>query len=173
MQIDENQVLNITQDIWNETLALHVDAATDVAMPDVDNRLTGVIHIAGQWTGSVILEISKTFARRTASIIFACPENAPTAADMQDAVAEITNMLGGQIKSLLPGPSFLSLPSITHGQDYDIAMPHTHILTRTEMMCEHEPVRVVLLEEDPVAEGSRSLRSMNEERPKNQERIVS
>ena len=38
-----------------------------------------------------------------------------TEVDQQDVASELVNMIGGNLKSLLPGPSFLSLPTIVSG----------------------------------------------------------
>ncbi len=38
-------------------------------------------------------------------------------------VAELTNIVGGGIKSLLPSPSVLSLPTVTQGTDFHL---HVH-----------------------------------------------
>ncbi|TIC83622.1 chemotaxis protein CheX [Nocardioides sp. GY 10113] len=37
-------------------------------------------------------------------------------ADLADAVGELVNMVGGSLKSILPGPSALSLPTVAAGR---------------------------------------------------------
>ena len=39
----------------------------------------------------------------------------PAEADIADALGEIANVIGGNLKSTLPGPSLLSLPVVTTG----------------------------------------------------------
>jgi len=36
--------------------------------------------------------------------------------DVADAVGELVNMIGGNVKSLMPGPSVLSLPVVAAGR---------------------------------------------------------
>jgi CheY-specific phosphatase CheX len=55
---------------------------------------------------------------------------------MQDALGEITNMTGGNIKALLPGACHLSLPAVVEGTSYTIRVPSTRIVTRVPFECE-------------------------------------
>lgn len=68
------------------------------------------IDITGRWNGTVTLAVPDELGRRAAAAMFACDPDAVRAEDIEDAVAELANMIGGNVKSLLPGPSELSLP---------------------------------------------------------------
>jgi chemotaxis protein CheX len=43
-------------------------------------------------------------------------DGAVSDADVADAVGELVNMIGGNVKSLMPGPSALSLPVVAAGR---------------------------------------------------------
>jgi chemotaxis protein CheX len=49
---------------------------------------------------------------------------------MQDAITELSNMVGGNIKALLPQPSRLSLPTVFEGQDYKLRVPGAVCVSR-------------------------------------------
>ena len=70
-------------------------------------------------------------------------------ADLQDALAELSNMIGGNLKTLLPGPSFLSLPTVTEGNDYSLSVPGSRLISHVQLDCNGELLDVALLEELP------------------------
>lgn len=90
----------------------------DVATPPDHDMLLATVHIAGEWTGSVVLALSPEMARVSAGAMLMIPESDVTSADEQEVASEIANMIGGNLKSLLPGPSFLSLPTIVSGREF-------------------------------------------------------
>jgi chemotaxis protein CheX len=62
-------------------------------------------------------------------------------ADVADAVGELANMIGGNIKSLLPGPSALTLPLVRLGGSA-LHLPSSTESVRLELTWQGEPVRV-------------------------------
>ena len=54
-----------------------------------------------------------------------------TVADQQDVASELVNMIGGNLKSLLPGPSFLSLPTIVSGREFGLQVARCRIAGRS------------------------------------------
>jgi len=53
---------------------------------------------------------------------------------VQDALGELTNMTGGKIKSLLPEPCFLSLPTVTMTQ-HGLRIPGSKLETSVNFQC--------------------------------------
>jgi hypothetical protein len=71
------------------------------------------VEIVGPWTGTVVL----TTARSTAEELSRCllKEHAPPvldAEDIEDGLGELANVVGGNVKAVLPGPSVLGLPEV-------------------------------------------------------------
>ena len=64
------------------------------------------------------------------------PQNAADD-DLRDTLQELTNMLGGTVKSALPEPCELSLPQLT--DESDPALPWNHF------RCHGEPLRVAVV----------------------------
>jgi chemotaxis protein CheX len=65
--------------------------------------------------------------------------------DMQDALAELVNMIGGNIKALLPDGCFLSLPAVVEGGDYSARVPGTRLASRVEFVCSGHVVSLSIL----------------------------
>jgi chemotaxis protein CheX len=104
-------ILTLTQEVW----ASIFDSPIEITQP---SSLTGVIlvqgavQIDGPWSGTVTVACSQRLATMITAQMF---EVAPAEAshdDIIDAVGEIANMIGGNVKALLPGPSTLSLPRV-------------------------------------------------------------
>ena len=58
-----------------------------------------------------------------------------TAADQQDVASELVNMIGGNLKSMLPGPSFLSLPTIVSGHEFGLQVHDAELLDDVVLAC--------------------------------------
>ena len=80
--------------------------------------LTGCVQITGAWRGAVLVNCYVSLARKFASSMFGMSEHEVTPQDINDALGELTNMIGGSFKSFLPESSTLSLPVVIEGQDY-------------------------------------------------------
>lgn len=97
------------------------------------------VSISGTWEGSVTVEVADAVAieltRRMLGI-----STSPVDEDVADAVGEVVNMIGGNIKSLLPGPSTLSLPAVAAGRA--AFSSEAHEVSRYDALWRGDPVRV-------------------------------
>lgn len=84
--------------------------------------LTAMIGLEGEFNGLVALHCPEALARRTAAGLLALPGE-PGAREVHDALGEVVNILGGDIKLLLDGGGSrvrLSTPSVFAG---DVGFP--------------------------------------------------
>lgn len=82
--------------------------ASAMTVPARAEQLVFTIDIHGAWSGSVHIEVDDALARRLASAMF---DNSDVSQEeIIDAMNELANVIGGNIKGLVPGPSRLSLP---------------------------------------------------------------
>ncbi len=113
MQFLEKEILEITETTWASMLGLNIGPREfSGGMGPIEEYLTGKIEITGAWTGAVLLHGSRELAAAAAAIIFSHEFGCGTEQDSLDAMYELTNIIGGNIKSLLPEPCQLSLPSV-------------------------------------------------------------
>lgn len=73
------------------------------------------VCVSGAWEGVVMIEAGPEAADLLSAALFGMQPGEPTEADIADALGEIANVIGGNLKSTLPGPSLLSLPVVTTG----------------------------------------------------------
>src|SRR5208337_4345250 len=79
-----------------------------------------LIGLAGSWVGSGSLACSSGFAAKIASALLMAPYEAIDE-DVLDAVAEVTNMIIGNVKTALEdrlGAMGLSTPTIIYGTNF-------------------------------------------------------
>jgi hypothetical protein len=110
--IDETTIQAIAEESW---LALVGDDEFLVPMPggQPDDALSSWVEIVGPWTGAVVLTCGRSTAEQLSRCLLA--EHAPPvleAEDVEDALGELANVVGGNVKAVLPGPSVLGLPEV-------------------------------------------------------------
>lgn len=146
MSVDADQIHELTESIWESMLGLAVARCeVEETATNGDRSMTGCIQITGAWEGAVTLDCSLDFARRAAEIMFDLEPQAADSEEIKDALGELANMLGGNLKSLLPGPAHLSLPAITEGSDYSVTVQGSELVTQTTFKSEGHAVKVSLL----------------------------
>lgn len=139
--LSETDIVSVTSSVLQTLFNFEALPSTGESAP-AEFELTGVIQIAGVWKGAVLLDCSAEFSHAAAAVFFKMSPREVTSEDVQDTAAELVNTLAGNIKPLLPGPSFLTLPTVTFGKDYRIAVPNTHCETSTLMQTEHGALRL-------------------------------
>jgi len=68
------------------------------------------VAISGKWKGSVTVCTCDALGPRIAARMFRKEDDSVTGEDLIDALTKLTNIIAGNIKAILPGPSQLSLP---------------------------------------------------------------
>jgi chemotaxis protein CheX len=144
---DHHKFREVVQNVWSTMLGLNVSSIR----PDTLGRahasfVTGCVQITGAWQGAVTVDCSGGLARRVAAIMFGQETVLVTSEQISDAIGELTNVIGGNIKSLLPGPSQLSLPAVTEGTDYFFNVVGSRTLAKFDLACDEQPFHVKILE---------------------------
>jgi chemotaxis protein CheX len=145
MQLIEEEIRRLVPTIWDAVLHLPLDPAEE--MPQASHRMVSAcVHIAGAWNGAVALSCDTDIASKAAVIMFDLVDALPTTEEMQDALGELTNMIGGNIKALLPEACHLSLPSAVEGSDYSIRILRSRVVMRIPFCCGEHFISVSLFE---------------------------
>lgn len=112
-----DDVRAVTEEVWSTFLG-HTDPLVIGDAPAFTPEWSASVTIKGEWNGMVVLNLTAAGARLvTCGMLGMDPETDEASdADVVDAVGELVNMVGGNVKSLVPGPSQLSLPLVATGQ---------------------------------------------------------
>lgn len=103
-------VESIASDVW-------ASAVPGGALPPAsglhrEGLAVGAVSISGAWQGWVTLEVPGATATRLTAAMLGGGDVVPAAEDVDDALGELANMIGGNLKSLVPAPSVLGLPVV-------------------------------------------------------------
>jgi len=137
----DRAIVEVVHSVAASVLGVEIAEASDPGPPS-DRRLAGCVQINGAWSGSVILWCDEDFARACAVMLFEgeiCGD-----AETRDALGELTNMVAGNLKTLLPAPSHLSLPSVGSGPELVCDAPGTELENVQFQLASGERLEVVV-----------------------------
>ncbi|NYI99835.1 chemotaxis protein CheX [Nocardioides thalensis] len=143
-----DDVYELTAEVWSSLLGNAIPLLSRPVPPgtpfDPAGAWSASVSVSGGWHGMVTVELTEYAARTLTRAMLALPDETPDDelgdADVADAVGELVNMVGGNVKSLMPGPSTLSLPAVAAGR---AAFPsEVHEVARVDVTWAGEPVRV-------------------------------
>ena len=109
-------VLAVVEEVWTTFLGGE-PLVPVVPEPDGTERVTtwdAAVTVSGAWYGVIAVSVADDLALSvTEAMLGVGSGGAPVASeDVVDALGELVNVIGGNIKSLMPGPSKLSLPLV-------------------------------------------------------------
>ncbi|MBN8610588.1 MAG: chemotaxis protein CheX [Deltaproteobacteria bacterium] len=110
--IERDSVIEVTRAVCECLLGDLAEPCSQRRPLDGTDELVASVTITGVWSGDVSVRLSPALATRLAREIF---EIDPTSVDevgVRDVLGEVANMIGGNLKALLPEPSRLSLPRV-------------------------------------------------------------
>lgn len=144
--IASQDILDVTSNVMNTMLQFPVEPAAELADDAKASGVSGCVQISGEWNGAVVFKTTEAFASQAAMKLLMLKDANVSHEDRQDTIAELTNMIGGNIKSIVPGPSFLSLPSVTIGQDFDFRLFGAQVVNSIPFECLGEKMRIIVCE---------------------------
>jgi len=119
---------------------------TDTGSPEANDGVVSLIGIAGTWAGTGSLTCSPALACRICSQLL-MTESSAVDEDVLDAVAELTNMVIGNVKTDLEtqlGPLGLSIPTVVFGRNFKTKSAGHADWMVVEFIWENEPLVVKL-----------------------------
>jgi chemotaxis protein CheX len=144
MTVTENEIIEVANVVWESMLGLELEPACEEAGLPEGSIMTGCVLINGAFEGGVTLQVPSKGARDIAALMFGMEADEVSDEETTDAIGELANMVGGNLKALVVQPSKLSLPSVTEGTNYRVSIPGTTASTRCVFRCEGMPVLVSL-----------------------------
>lgn len=149
----DDAIREITASIWETLFTLPLEAVDDADAATVvrEPTVTGCVTIEGAWHGAVLLSCERALGERLAGQLFR--SSSASTEEVRDTVGELTNMLAGNLKALLPDPSRISLPAVAVGGDYDLSVVGTEKVSAVRFRCDGAHLEVSL-HEGQAKEGS-------------------
>ncbi|MCC8987352.1 MAG: chemotaxis protein CheX [Candidatus Contendobacter sp.] len=148
-QLTQIAIQEIIENIWDSFLELEIQPAADnPEFPTTASLLTGQVALHGDWQGFLTLVCPKIIACKAATAMFNIAPDALGEIELRDTVGELTHILAGNLKSLLPAPSHLSLPVVTDG--YNVPDNETTV-ANILLQCEGRLLQITLFKKEKSA----------------------
>jgi hypothetical protein len=142
-------------EVWSsflgeDSLPVRLQSLPAATAGPVDDEVRSTVGITGAWNGELTLITTSAAVAVVARAVFGDPSVQLAHAELADVVGELGNIIAGNIKSVLAGPSALLLPSVVFG-----ALPGEQATDRradTVMSWDEHPVIVSLNTRHPMTE---------------------
>lgn len=115
MDVTLEDIESITIAVWATMIDTELTVDPAAKLGSIEASHVGVVALTGAYEGEVAVHLSESLVRGAASVMFDVPARDVTEDQKRDAVAELTNMVGGNIKCLVEQPTQLGLPEV-HGR---------------------------------------------------------
>ncbi len=116
-------ITNSVAGVFDTMLSMPVEASDGDSYSENDGRrIVGTVGFAGKVLGNVSIHVNETFARKITAAMLGMELNEIEGdEEIHDVIGELSNMVGGDLKSRLCDADLeceLSIPYITSGSDF-------------------------------------------------------
>ena len=121
-------LIEIVNEVWDAYLQQPEAAALDNPGPPDPKAITAAVSITGAWEGHVRVLVPPAAAGDITALMLAMDAAEVTDQDVTDAMGELINVVGGNIKNRGAQPAKLGLPVVATGKMLFPATRETHRL---------------------------------------------
>lgn len=142
--LNNDDLFELAETVWSSMLGVELTRAEDVDGKVGDRTITACVQITGDWEGAVTVACSPHLAGSLASAMFAMDLEELDDEMIRDAMGELANMTGGNVKGVAPGENTLALPTVTEGEEGSVHIAKSRQLNRVVGVANGEPVVVTV-----------------------------
>ena len=120
----EQAISKASREVFETMLNLPLEVEPSVMRtliePETFHGVVALVGVAGSWTGTGHISCSPHFAQKVAGALLMTEYDAVNE-DVLDAVAEVANMIVGNVKTIFEeklGPLGLTVPTVIYGRNY-------------------------------------------------------
>jgi len=124
-EVSQSTVVEIVESIFATMMEIDVFVSNSPLCLTGD-RMTATVYLEGEWNGAVSLECNQAQACQFAGRFLSTDPPEAVDDDVRDALGELVNMIGGNIKSIMAKDIRLSMPSVIDGHDYGLRICGSH-----------------------------------------------
>jgi chemotaxis protein CheX len=100
------------------------------------------VSITGSWHGHLVYASSRGAATKAAAAFLAMEPDEVGQEDISDVLGELANIVGGNVKAMLPAGCFLSLPTVVLAPDTASYYPAAERISGLYGVWDGEPVSI-------------------------------
>jgi chemotaxis protein CheX len=146
--VTDDDLFALAETVWSSVLGLELTRADDHDDKIGETAITSCVQIMGDWDGAVTVACSPAVATQLACAMFQLEPDDLSDDEVRDAMGEIANMTGGNVKGMAPGTNTLALPTVTEGEQGAFGIPGTSRLNRIVGSTDGSPVVVTVFGKD-------------------------
>ncbi len=144
-QYMENEIRHCAEMVWTTTLGLSLKPKeTHQPIAEIKN-LRCATQFKGRWNGWLVITIAPGLTHTASRIFFGESDTGTENENIEDTLKELANQIGGNLKNLVPQPSFIDIPVMSF-EACELKFPQAEPLTRLTYECEGDLVEFQLLE---------------------------
>lgn len=149
MTMVDDAIRDVTGTIWGALLGLEVQETPFGLLPiGPAETLAGHVEIGGGWQGLVAVHCAQGLVRDLAGLMFeVAPANA-TPEQLVDALGEITNMTGGNLKTVLAEGCDLGQPTVSPDESFTPLVDDGELVSQLAFECHGHPFVVSVFARD-------------------------
>lgn len=142
MSMDRNRILETCQTLWQSVLGLNLDETNANGDGQSENLIASYVQLSGGWDGAVVVECAESITRHAAAMMFQEDAEELTASDLQDALNELTRLIGKNMQKRLSDPGKVSTPKPLPSGEMPSALASMRDLEQLQLDCEGRYVRI-------------------------------
>ena len=117
MATDLQSMQQILQNVFDIMLEMPTAPGSDPGADAGRSRYVAAIRITGDVNELIVVEAPPETAAAIGETMFAADPGTLSEDELSDAVGEVVNMIGGNVKGMHDGDSLLSLPCVTRSDE--------------------------------------------------------
>ena len=141
--VNEEDLAEVAGEVW--VSYLDPDGVSPL-VPTGDEKQPSEVHasvsISGPWTGHVVYASSTEAARKAAAAFLAMDSSEVSSEDLCDVLGELANIVGGNVKAMLPPGCLLSLPQVVLAPESATKYPNAERISGLYGVWDGEPVSI-------------------------------
>lgn len=146
---DRDRILvQIMASVWESILGLPIlpRPERDAAEGEGTGRvIVGAVRIEGAWSGAVELAGPQEFAAGCTARMHQRPVELLSDREVRDGWGELVNMVGGNLKAMVPPVSRLGLPEVASGETPGPRPDGLRVLNDLTFACQGSRIRLTVL----------------------------
>jgi chemotaxis protein CheX len=151
VEVNENDLAELVEQVWESYLD---PEGVSPLIPTYDENQPSEVHssvsITGSWTGHIVYASSAQAARRAAAAFLATEVDEVSQEDISDVLGELVNIVGGNLKAMLPPGAILSLPQVVLAPESTARFPNAERISGVYGLWDGEPVSVSMWHSHPM-----------------------
>ncbi|MGH1506441.1 MAG: chemotaxis protein CheX [Acidimicrobiales bacterium] len=133
MQLTDEDLQYMLTELWSSMLDLALDDEIDpTAAHDLSWCAAVDILSDDVVTGTVMVRCGDELAERIAEALFGLPSGSASFGEVRDAMGEVANIVGGNVKGVLDAATVLGLPRTSRGEPATSQAPVNRLLLASE-----------------------------------------